>query len=106
MELPDPQESRRWGKCVWTASFQKSGLSNIEILERFQSKVLRMIALAPWYVPNVILRQDLQIPSVKEEIRRFSIHYSFRLQTHPNSLAVHLTETPEHMRLKRTCQPI
>jgi hypothetical protein len=26
--------------------------SNIEILERFQSKVLRMIVDAPWYVPN------------------------------------------------------
>jgi hypothetical protein len=33
-----------------------------------------MIADAPWHAPNVILRQDLQIPSVKEEIRRFSIH--------------------------------
>jgi hypothetical protein len=60
-----------------------------------------MMADAPWYVPNVILRQDLQIPSVKEEIRRFSIQYSSRLQTHPNSLAVHLTEPPEHRRLKR-----
>jgi hypothetical protein len=26
--------------------------SNIEILERFQSKVLRIIVDAPWYVPN------------------------------------------------------
>jgi hypothetical protein len=43
------------------------------------------------------------MPSVKEEIRRFSIHYSSRLQTHPNanSLAVHLTEPPERKRLKR-----
>jgi hypothetical protein len=75
--------------------------SNVEILERFQSKTLRMIVDAPWYVPNVILRQDLQIPSVKEEIRRVSIQYSFHLQTHPNSLAVHLTERVEHRRLKR-----
>jgi hypothetical protein len=71
--------------------------SNIEILERFQSKVLRMITDTPWFVPNVILRQDLQIPSVKEEIRRFSIQYSSHLQTHPNSLSVHLTEPPEHL---------
>jgi hypothetical protein len=74
--------------------------SNIEILERLQSKTLRMIADAPWYVPNVILRQDLQIPG-KEEIRRFSIQYSSRLHTHPNSLGVHLTEPPEDRRLKR-----
>jgi hypothetical protein len=28
-----------------------SSTSNIEILERFQSKALRMIVDAPWYVP-------------------------------------------------------
>jgi hypothetical protein len=86
-----------YGKHLWGSA----STSNIEIIERVQSKVLRMITLAPWYAPNVILRQDLQIPSVKEEIRRFSIQYSSRLQTHPNSLAVHLTEPPEHRRLKR-----
>jgi hypothetical protein len=53
------------------------------------------------HVPNVILRQDLQIPLVKEEIRWFSTHYSSCLHTHPNSLAVHLREPPEHRRLKR-----
>jgi hypothetical protein len=61
-----------------------------------------MIADAPWYVPNVILRQDLQIPSVKEEMGRFGIHYSSRLHTHPNNCAaVHLTEPLGHRRLKR-----
>jgi hypothetical protein len=34
--------------------------SNIEILERFQPKDLRMIVDAPWYVPNVVIRRDLQ----------------------------------------------
>jgi hypothetical protein len=34
--------------------------SNTEILERFQSKVLRMIVDAPWYVPNTVSRMDLQ----------------------------------------------
>jgi hypothetical protein len=91
-------------KPIWTYGIRLWGsvsTSNIEILEHFQSKALRMIADAPWYVPNVILRQDLQVPSVKEEIRRFSIQYSSRLQTHPNSFGVHLTEPPEHRRLKR-----
>jgi hypothetical protein len=51
-------------KPIWTYGFQLWGsasASNIEILERFQSKAQRMIADAPWRVPNVILRQDLQI---------------------------------------------
>jgi hypothetical protein len=34
--------------------------SNVEILERFQSKVLRMIVDAPWYVPTSLIRRDLQ----------------------------------------------
>jgi hypothetical protein len=41
-------------------------------LERFQSKTLRMIVDAPWYVPNAVIRRDLQIPTVKEEIQRYS----------------------------------
>jgi hypothetical protein len=47
----------------------------IEILERFQSKALHSITNAPWYVPNTIIRRDLQVPSVKEKIRRFSAQY-------------------------------
>jgi hypothetical protein len=41
--------------------------SNIEILECFQSKALRMIVDAPRYVPNMVIRRDLQIPTVKEK---------------------------------------
>jgi hypothetical protein len=36
--------------------------SNIDILERFQSKVLSIMVVAPWYVPNTVIRRDLQIP--------------------------------------------
>jgi hypothetical protein len=38
--------------------------SNIDILERFQPKALRMIVDA-WYVPNTAILRDLQIPTVK-----------------------------------------
>jgi hypothetical protein len=56
-------------KPIWTYSIQLSGAastSNIEILERFKSKALRLITDAPWYVPNAIIRRDLQVSSVKE----------------------------------------
>jgi hypothetical protein len=43
-----------------------------EILERLQSKALRMIVDALWYAPNTVIRRDLQISTVKEEIRRYS----------------------------------
>jgi hypothetical protein len=70
--------------------------SNTEILERFQWKALRMIVDAPWYVPNTVIRRDLQIPSVKEEIRRYSSQYSARLSAHTNGLTVNLKELPDN----------
>jgi hypothetical protein len=72
---------------IWTYGIQLWGTassSNIEILERFQSKALHMIVDAPRYVPKTLIRRDLQIPSVKEEISRYSSHYSARLTAHPN----------------------
>jgi hypothetical protein len=71
--------------------------SNIEILERFQSKVLRLIVNAPWYVPNSVIRKDLRIPTVKEEISRFSSHYDVRI----SELIASVTESPIHKRLRR-----
>jgi hypothetical protein len=60
-----------------------------------------MITSAPWYVPNTVIRHDLQVPTVKEEIRRLSAHYNTRLCTHPNLLAAQLLNPPTHRRLKR-----
>jgi hypothetical protein len=36
--------------------------------EIFKSEAFRMIVDAPWYVPNTVIKRDLQIPTVKEEI--------------------------------------
>ena len=77
-------------KPVWTYGIQLWGSasnSNLEILERFQSKVLRIITDAPRYVPNTIIKSDLQIPTVKHEARKYSAKYRKRLDTHPNNPA-------------------
>jgi hypothetical protein len=61
-------------KPSWTYGIQLWGtvsISNMEILERFHSKALRMIVAGTWYVPNSVIRRDLQTPTVKEEIRRY-----------------------------------
>jgi hypothetical protein len=95
-------------KLIWTYGIQLWGTastSNIEILERFQSKALRMIVDAPWYVPNTVIRRDFQIPIVKEEIRRYSSQYSARLRAHPNGLVVNLIELPTGD-CEDTCQTI
>jgi hypothetical protein len=91
-------------KLIWTYGIQLWGTastSNIEILERFQSKAFRMIVDASKYVPNTVIRRDLQIPAVKEEIRRYSSQYSARLSAHPNDLIVNLLELPDNRRLQR-----
>jgi hypothetical protein len=75
--------------------------SNIEILERSQSKVLRVIVDVPWYVPNTVIRSDLQTSTIKEEIRRHSSQYSAYLSVHPNDLVVNLMGQHDNRRLRR-----
>jgi hypothetical protein len=74
---------------------------SVPILERFQSKVLRLIVDAPWYVSNSVIHNDLQISTVKEEISRFSSHYNVRISVYPNELIASLTEPPIQRRLRR-----
>jgi hypothetical protein len=62
----------------------------VEILERFQWKAFRMIVAAPWYMPNTVIRTDLQTPTVKEEIRHYSSQQSAHISVRPNDLVVNL----------------
>jgi hypothetical protein len=66
-----------------------------------QLKALRMLVDAPWYVPNTVIRRDLQTPTVKEEIRRYSSQYCARLSAHPNDLVVNLMEQTDNRLLRR-----
>jgi len=78
-------------KPVWTYRIQLWGSasnSNLEILERFHSKVLRIISDAPWYVPNTIIKRDIQIATVKQEARKFSAKYRERLDAHSNNIVI------------------
>jgi hypothetical protein len=68
---------------------------------RFQSKALRIIVDAPWYVPNTVIRRYLQIPTIKKEIRRCSSQYRALLSTHQNELIVNQIELPDNRRLRR-----
>lgn len=96
-------------KPIWCYGIQLWGTaatSNIEILQRFQSKVLRIIANVPWYVTNNTIHKDLKVATVHEEIKRFSHNYSERLRCHTNILAHELiNDTNSKRRLKR-CKPI
>ncbi|CAH2100509.1 unnamed protein product [Euphydryas editha] len=80
-------------KPIWTYGIQLWGTaanSNLEILQRFQSKMLRIITDAPWFVTNQQLHHDLEIRTVQEEIKHSIKSYRNRLENHPNILTVHL----------------
>ena len=78
--------------------------SNIEILQRLQSKTLRYLIHVPWYVTNETINRDLNIPTVKEEISKFSNRYNIRVNKHQNPLVTRLLDTTDQIRrLKRHC---
>jgi hypothetical protein len=87
-------------RCISSANVNMI-LHLLVVLERFQLKALRMIVEETWYVPNTVIRRDLQTPRVKEEISRYSSQYSARLSAHPNDLVLNLTELPDNRRLRR-----
>lgn len=92
-------------KPIWTYGIQLWGTAsntNIKTLQQFQSKTLRKIANAPWYITNNRLHQELNIPTLKEEIQSQLISYKSRIERHPNALASHLmTNTGTFSRLRR-----
>jgi hypothetical protein len=91
-------------KPIWTYGIELWGCSsksNVNIIQRFQSKSLRMIAGAPWYVSNQSLHADLKIATVEEERqKRVDVHFQ-RLQEHDNRLANALAAVRNPKRLKR-----
>ena len=72
---------------MWSYGIQLWGIaakSHTEIFPRFQSKTLRMIANAAYYMTN------RQIHRVEKEIRSTVTKYYNRILQHPNVLANNL----------------
>ena len=92
-------------KPVWCYGIQLWGTaasSNIDIIQRFQSKMLRLIANAPWYMSNIRLHKELNIPSIRETIMEYTQNYKNRITNHPNTLAKRLMNVVKKpRRLKR-----
>jgi len=75
--------------------------SNIEILQKFENRYLRTIFNAPWYVTNDILRHDLNMPYVRDAIKRLGQRYADKTEEHSNTLATNLMKQVKTCRLKR-----
>jgi hypothetical protein len=73
---------------VWSYGIQLWGCasdSNIELIQRFQNKVLKCIVEAPWYIRNSDLHRDLRIETVTDIITSLASSHKRRLQNHINS---------------------
>jgi hypothetical protein len=75
--------------------------TNINIIQRLQSKILRAMTNAPRYVSNDTLHNDHGIPIITDVIKGRSNKHHNRLETHTNPLMQPLLEEPNFRRLKR-----
>lgn len=91
---------------VWTYGIQLWGCtkkSNVQIIQRFQNKVLRGIVNAPWYIRNDDLHRDLNIDFVAKVIQYYAEAHEQRLHRHVNVEAIQLLDNTDQVRrLKRT----
>jgi DNA polymerase III sliding clamp (beta) subunit (PCNA family) len=95
-------------KLIWSYGIEMwvcASKSNIVIMQRSQSKILRAIENAPWYVTNHALHIDFNNPYVSDVIHeRINKHHN-NLEAHPNPLLKPLLQPVNTRRLKR-CWPL
>jgi hypothetical protein len=91
-------------KPIWTYGIELWGCaskSNITIMQRAQSKILRTITNAPRYVTNHTLHTDLNSPYVCEVINERTNKHLSKLQSLPNPPVETLTQPTPNRRPKR-----
>lgn len=74
-------------KPIWTYGLQLWGTSkksNVNIIQRQQSKILRTIVNAEWYIPNINIHNDLGISTINEEINKVSRKHQSTILAHEN----------------------
>jgi hypothetical protein len=91
-------------KPIWTYGIKLWGCaskSHIAKMQRSQSKILRMITNAPWYVTNQTLHDDLKGPVIKDVILEKSSNHHDKLENHSNPILQPLLEQQQRRRLKK-----
>jgi uncharacterized protein YeeX (DUF496 family) len=93
---------------VWTYGIQLWGCasdSNIQVIQRYQNKVLKCIVNVPWYVRNSDLHRDLGIEAVTDIIAKFAKSHEERLQDHINVAATKLLNVNNITRRLKRMKP-
>jgi hypothetical protein len=70
---------------LWYSALGLGNDSNIQVIQRFQNKVLKCIVQVPWYIHNSDLHQDLGIETVTDIITRLASSHKKKLRSHINS---------------------
>src|ERR1044071_1419317 len=86
----DLQTNIKTSMAIRMPTVRMCEISNIQIIQRFQNKLLRNIVNASWYVRDKDIHRDLQIPVVADEIKRMAVRHQDRLQHHTNAETLHL----------------
>jgi len=89
-------------KPIWSYGIEMWGCvskSNIVVMQRPQSKILRAIANSPWYVTNHILHTDSNIPYVSDVIHERINKHHIILEAHPNPVLEPLLQSVNTRRL-------
>ena len=91
---------------AWSYGIQLFGSakpSNMKKLQTFQSKFLRLITGAPFYVSNATLHSDLNLPYVEEYAKLLfnSLYNKLQNHTNPKISSLHKRVFPEVRRLRR-----
>lgn len=88
-------------KPIWTYGVELWGCaskSNVAIMQRCQSKILRAITNAPWYLTNQMIHEDLGIPFITQVIQDRTTKHLEKIAVHTNPL---LSDLPQHEVLRR-----
>ena len=91
-------------ESVWTYEIEMwscATKSNIAIMQRYQSKLLRTITNAPWHVTNHTLHTDLHIPYLRSVIHDRTNKHRTTLASHPNPLMEPMFQPAHNRRLQR-----
>lgn len=90
---------------IWSYGIELWGCAkptNTKILQTYQSKTLRIMANAPWYVSNKTLHEDLKIPFISQVIEQHANKHRKRNLQHCNPLVQELNNQPlTNRRLRR-----
>jgi hypothetical protein len=66
-----------------------------------QSKLLRMIKIAPWYVSNQTLQDELKVPFIKDVVQEKSINNHHIIGNHSTPILQPLLEEQQRRKLKK-----